>query len=119
MAGSGDFNNDQKADILWRDTSGDVGVWFMNGAAIQQSAVLGKVSTNWIIAGADVSGDIFWRNTATGEVGMWVMNGTQIAQTADFGIVPLLGRSPVSATSTATVRPTSYGETPAAMSDCG
>ena len=61
----------------------------MNGTTILQSAVVGNVSTNWVIAGADMNGDIFWRNTTTGDVGMWVMNGTTIAQTVDFGAVPL------------------------------
>jgi hypothetical protein len=90
VAGTGDFNNDEMADILWRDTAGDVGIWLMNGTTIQQSAVLGNVSTNWTVVGADMNGDIFWRNTVTGEVSMWVMkNGTQIAQTVDFGVAPL------------------------------
>ena len=75
-----------KADILWRDTAGDVGIWLMNGTAILQSAVVGNVSTSWVIAGADMYGDIFWRNSTTGEVGMWVMAGISVAQTVDFGV---------------------------------
>ena len=51
----------------------------MNGATIQQTAVVGNIPTNWIIVGADMKGDIFWRNCVTGEVGMWVMEGPQIA----------------------------------------
>ena len=88
VSATGDFNGDGEADIVWRDKAGDVGIWLMNGTSILQSAVVGNVSTSWVIAGADMNGDIFWRNTTTGEVGMWVMNGTQIAQTVDFGAVP-------------------------------
>ena len=89
IVGTGDFNGDGNADILWRDNLGNVGVWFMNGTTILQSAVLGNLPTSWAVAGADMKGDIFWRNTATGEVGMWVMNGTTVAKAVDFGVVPL------------------------------
>jgi hypothetical protein len=51
--------------------------------------ILGNVPNSWAVVGADMKGDIFWRNTATGEVGEWVMNGAQVAQVADFGPVPL------------------------------
>lgn len=89
VAATGDFNNDQMADILWRDNLGNVGIWFMNGATISQSAVIGNVPASWVIAGADMNGEIFWRNTATGEVGVWMMSGTTIARTVDLGPVPL------------------------------
>jgi phospholipase/lecithinase/hemolysin len=89
VAATGDFNGDGYGDILWHDASGNVGIWLMKGMTIQQAAVVGNVPTNWAVAGADMYGDIFWRNTATGEVGMWVMAGTAVAQTADFGVVPL------------------------------
>jgi hypothetical protein len=29
---TGDFNGDGMSDILWRDTSGNTAIWFMNGA---------------------------------------------------------------------------------------
>ncbi len=29
-----DFNGDGKADLLWRDTSGNVAIWEMNGTTI-------------------------------------------------------------------------------------
>ena len=88
MAGTGDFNGDGKGDILWRDSSGNVVIWFMNGTTIQTSTV-GNVSTNWAIVGADMNGEIFWRNNVTGEVGIWVMNSSQVVQTVDLGAVPL------------------------------
>jgi phospholipase/lecithinase/hemolysin len=89
VAGTGDFNGDGYGDILWRDTSGNVGIWLLKGATIQQVAVVGNVPVNWTIVGADMYGDIFWRNTTTGEVGMWVMAGATVTQSVDFGVVPL------------------------------
>jgi hypothetical protein len=89
VVGTGDFNNDGFADILWRDNLGNLQIWFMNGDSILQIAPVGNVPTQWVVAGADMNGDIFWRNTTTGEVGMWVMNGSQVAQAVDFGVVPL------------------------------
>ena len=34
IVGTGDFNGDGKSDILWRDTSGNVAIWEMNGTTI-------------------------------------------------------------------------------------
>ena len=36
VAGVADFNGDAKADILWRNTSGDVAMWLMNGTTRHQ-----------------------------------------------------------------------------------
>jgi hypothetical protein len=47
---TGDFNGDGKSDILWRDTSGNTAIWFMNGAT-PTGASLGVVSTDWTIQG--------------------------------------------------------------------
>ena len=44
-----DFNGDGKTDILWRDTSGAVSVWFMNGTSVIGTGSLGAVGTNWQI----------------------------------------------------------------------
>ena len=65
--------------------------------------------------GADMKGDIFWRNTTTGEFAMWVMNGTTIAQNVSFGhATPQLDVSLASAISTATGQKISSGATPPA-----
>ena len=89
VAATGDFNADGNGDIVWRDNAGNVGIWFMNGSTVASTAVIGNVPTNWVIVGADMKGDIFWRNITTGEVGMWVIVGTQVVQSVDFGVVPL------------------------------
>lgn len=35
LIGTGDFDNDVRPDLVWRNTSGIVVVWFMNGTAIR------------------------------------------------------------------------------------
>ena len=79
VVGTGDFNGDGKGDILWRNTTGDIGIWFMNGAIVSRPSDLGNVPTNWSVVGtADFNGDgkadILWRNTSN-DVGIWFMNG--------------------------------------------
>jgi FG-GAP-like repeat len=88
VAATGDFNGDGKGDIVWRDDTGNVGIWFMNGATAQQMAVIGSVPVSWVVAGADINGDIFWRDTSTGNVGMWVMNGANVTKTVTLGSAP-------------------------------
>ena len=46
-----DFNGDNKSDILWRDTSGDIAAWLMTGATVSQSAALGSVPGAFSIVG--------------------------------------------------------------------
>jgi Alpha/beta hydrolase domain/FG-GAP-like repeat len=83
---------DGNSDILWRDTSGNVGLWLMNGTSIQQTAVVANVPTSWSIVGqrdfnADGNTDLLWRDTS-GNVGIWLMNGTGIQSTSVLGNVP-------------------------------
>ena len=87
-----DFAGLGTSDVLWRDNSGNVGLWEVNGSKIVQSAVLGNVPTTWSVVGQrDFAGTgnsaVLWRDTA-GNVGMWLMNGTQIASTTVLGNVP-------------------------------
>ena len=77
-----DFNGDAKSDILWRNTSGELGAWFMNGSSVTVAGI-GNVPTSWSVVGQrDLNGDdktdILWLNSS-GEVGMWLMNGAAVA----------------------------------------
>ncbi len=58
IVGQRDFNGDGKADLLWRDTSGNIAIWLMNGLSILQAGGLGNMPTNWSVAGTgDFNGD--------------------------------------------------------------
>ncbi len=94
VAGIGDFNSDGREDILWRNTSGEVTAWLMNGSAIAGSGDLtsGGVAMSpdpsWSIAGVgdfnhDGRSDIFWRNS-NGALTEWLMNGTTIAASGNI-----------------------------------
>ena len=97
IVGTGDFNGDGYADILWRNTTtGDLAIWEMNGTTIlnANTAGVGNVPTNWTVVGVgdfngDGKADILWRNN-NGNVAIWEMNGTTIlnANTATFGNMP-------------------------------
>jgi serralysin len=50
---TGDFNGDGKSDILWRDTSGNVVVWLMNGGTVSSSLAVANVPTAWTIQGTN------------------------------------------------------------------
>ncbi|PWB78987.1 MAG: hypothetical protein C3F08_07645 [Candidatus Methylomirabilota bacterium] len=83
IAGTGDFNKDTHADILWRNiSSGANVVWYMNGAEWIGSAELIPVSDlSWQIVGTgdfnnDTFIDILWRNASSGSNVVWYMNGT-------------------------------------------
>lgn len=73
VRGSGDFDKDGKADVLWRNSQTGANVLW-KGAIPGQS--LTAVSKDWQVVGAcDIGGDgrsdILWRNFATGANAVW------------------------------------------------
>jgi hypothetical protein len=45
----GDYNGDGMSDLLWRDTGGNVAMWFMNGVTVSSTAVIGNIPTTWTV----------------------------------------------------------------------
>jgi len=83
IVGSGDFNNDGNADILWRRaTDGALRVWYMNNRTWLGTGTLPTESNlDWKVGGVGAySGtspnDIVWYNSATNDVRIWKMRGT-------------------------------------------
>jgi Pro-kumamolisin, activation domain/FG-GAP-like repeat len=92
--GTHSFSGDGKSDILWLDTTHDVGMWLMNGSTILKGVVFNSVPAQWSVVGqrdfnGDGFADILWRDTV-GNVGMWLMNGSQILLSTVLGIVPTI-----------------------------
>ena len=66
-------------DILWRNISGAVAVWLMDGITPVDGGVSSSASTSWQIKGVgdfdgDGKADILWHNTS-GAVAVWLMDG--------------------------------------------
>jgi hypothetical protein len=53
VAQTGDYNNDGKTDILWRDGGGNVAMWVMNGASVATVIDVGNIPANWQVQGAN------------------------------------------------------------------
>ncbi len=117
VAGIGDFNRDGNADILWRQSSGVLSIWQMNGSAVQSSASItyqGNViapDASWKVVeigdfNGDGSSDILWRND-NGSMSEWIMNGSQIMQS----LTPSSQGNPALPDSSWTVqaKPTNFG----------
>ncbi len=90
---SHDFNGDGYSDIFWRDNSGNMAIWEMNGGTIlnPSNSGLGSVPTTWSVVGqrdfnGDGKADILWRNTTTGDLAIWEMSGTTILNPSNSGL---------------------------------
>jgi hypothetical protein len=80
IVGIGDFNGDGNPDILWQNSDGTPGIWFLNGTKVVQMSGLSNPGSFWKIVGigdfnADGYSDILWQG-ADGTPGIWLMNGT-------------------------------------------
>jgi uncharacterized repeat protein (TIGR03803 family) len=87
------LNGDGFSDIAWRDSSGNVAVWLMNGNQLLQGGGLGNASpTVWKIVGqrdfnGDGNSDLLWNDTS-GNISIWFMNGAQVLQYASAPSAP-------------------------------
>jgi hypothetical protein len=83
---SGDFNHDNKADIILQTSDGTPQIWLMNGTSVTSTVTLPNSGPSWhVIAAADFNGDgnpdILWQNN-DGAADIWLMNGTSMVGAA-------------------------------------
>ncbi len=100
VVGTGDFNDDGIADILWHNAAtGELSTWLLDGAGHVNSGLrLSQVtaeSSGWKVVGTgdfDRDGhlDVLWWNGATGELSVWYLDGlgTVTSYGAISGITP-------------------------------
>lgn len=91
VSGVGDFNGDQKSDILWRhSTSGEIVAWYMDGITLTGGELLGAIPIEWQVKGisdfnADGNDDLVWYHQVTGDIVLWYMDGVAFNDNAILG----------------------------------
>jgi hypothetical protein len=95
IVGIGDFDGNGSSDILWKDTSNNVGMWLMEinsqSIHIKQGTNFGVITGGWSVAATgDFNGtgmaDVLWIDTL-GNVAAWTMDGTSISSVVNLGNV--------------------------------
>ncbi len=94
ILGTGDFDGDGHADVLWASDQGYTAVWELDGNQVKMQDALRsganpvtRPDPSWHIAGSndfdgDGKGDILWR-TENGTLVIWEIEGTQL-KSADY-----------------------------------
>lgn len=47
VIGTGDYNGEGRADVIWRNTSGLIVDWTMNGVAVQSGTIVSALDGGW------------------------------------------------------------------------
>jgi hypothetical protein len=86
VVGTGDFNGDNRDEILVRQTDGRVTMWTVDGGAISSQIDVVNPGLAWQVAAVgdyngDRKADILLQH-ADGSVAQWLMNGAAIASAA-------------------------------------
>jgi hypothetical protein len=81
---AGDFNGDDRSDILWQNANGQTSIWDMSGnTPTGGGAVSPNPGPGWKAVGTgDFNGDglsdILWQNTSSGQVSIREMDGNKL-----------------------------------------
>lgn len=92
IAAIGDFDADERDDLLLRNSTGDASSWTFDGVELVYNGPLPALGPEWqAVASVDLDGDgaddLLWRDPS-GSIEAWLMDGTEIAS---LGVITTLG----------------------------
>jgi hypothetical protein len=84
--GVGEFNGDNKTDIVFQHTNGSLGVWYMNGTNLILPSMLNPATpgdSRWRVVGTiDLNGDrktdLLFQHSGNSDLAVWYMNGPNL-----------------------------------------
>ena len=87
-----DITGDGRADLVWRNATGDLSIWTANSDATFTPHDIGVVPTDWSVQqlgdfSGDGKADILWRN-AGGDTAIWTSNGDLSFTPHEIGVIP-------------------------------
>lgn len=89
----GDFDGDQKADLLLQNESGQAQIWTTDGTALKGAGLVGpNPGPTWHVKAAvdfngDGKSDILWQND-DGQAAVWTLDGTRLISAGAVGPDP-------------------------------
>jgi hypothetical protein len=88
LIGTGDFNGDGDADLLFQKANGTPMIWTMNGTSVVSTTTLANPGAQWKAVGTgdyngDGKSDILFQNV-NGTPMVWTMNGTSVTASASL-----------------------------------
>jgi hypothetical protein len=94
IKGTGDFNGDNKSDILWQGDDGQAAIWLMNGTTVIGLGAAGfNPGADWHVVGSgqfnnsDANSDILWQND-DGQAAVYLMDGMGVIGSTGIGGTP-------------------------------
>jgi hypothetical protein len=91
IKGSGDFNGDNKSDILWQGDDGTPAIWLMDGTTVTGFGAAGvSPGASWHVVGTgqfnngDTNADILWQDDG-GQAAVWLMDGMDVISKTGVG----------------------------------
>src|SRR3546814_15709425 len=96
LQGTGDFDGDGKADILWQTAGGALEVWQMDGTAITGGGTVSQAGEGKLLGIGDASGagrDDLALGDGAGSPSVWQMAGATVNGTGSPGMVRSAGHT--------------------------
>ncbi len=90
---SGDFDADERSDLLWRNAStGETAIWLVKDAKYQSGATVMRDPAWRVSHSADFDGDrrtdLVWVNETTGTTSLWLVSGLDMHDGATLLVDP-------------------------------